>query len=386
MLKETVLSFIDDEVLSRGAAIAFYTVTSIAPVLLIVIAIAGLVFGRDAAQNAISNQFSGLMGRQTADVLQSAVASAADKSSSIIATIIGITTLIATASGVFGEMQAALNSIWKAKPQATTVSRLIRARILSLGLVATLGFLLIVSLVISAGLTAFGNYLDTVLPMGKLILPGLNFVVSVVLLGVLFGAIYKVLPDRSLQWNDVIVGAVITSVLFNIGKSLIAWYIGSSAIASSYGAAGGLIVLFWWVYYSVQIFLFGAEFTKIYANRHGSKQRKFSYLVEHLIPLFGKRKADFETDDRFNLAIMSAIGTKQTIRPCLCLSAIGPKRTFDSDKSMSGFGRKSGHRRECPLLGVKRTWRLRCEMSASDPKRTSATRLASMACAGHYGI
>jgi len=272
MLKDTVLSFIDDEVLSRGAAIAFYTVTSIAPVLLIVIAIAGLVFGRDAAQNAISNQFSGLMGRQTADVLQSAVASAADKSSSIIATIIGITTLIATASGVFGEMQAALNSIWKAKPQATTVSRLIRARILSLGLVAALGFLLIVSLVISAGLTVFGNYLDTVLPMGKLILPGLNFVVSVVLLGVLFGAIYKVLPDRSLQWNDVIVGAVITSVLFNIGKSLIAWYIGSSAIASSYGAAGGLIVLLLWVYYSVQIFLFGAEFTKVYANRHGSKQ------------------------------------------------------------------------------------------------------------------
>ncbi|MGB8186198.1 MAG: YhjD/YihY/BrkB family envelope integrity protein, partial [Pseudolabrys sp.] len=160
MLKDTVLSFIDDKVLSRGAAIAFYTVTSIAPVLLIVIAIAGLVFGRDAAQNAISGQFSGLMGRQTADVLQSAVASAADKSSSIIATIIGITTLIATASGVFGEMQAALNSIWKAKPQATTVSRLIRARILSLGLVAALGFLLIVSLVISAGLTAFGNYLD----------------------------------------------------------------------------------------------------------------------------------------------------------------------------------------------------------------------------------
>ena len=272
MLKDTVLSFIDDEVLSRGAAIAFYTVTSIAPVLLIVIAIAGLVFGQDAAQNAISGQFSGLMGRQTADVLQSAVASAADRSSSIVATIIGVTTLVATASGVFGEMQAALNSIWKAKPQATTVSRLIRARILSLGLVAALGFLLIVSLVISAGLTAFGNYLDTVLPMGRLILPGLNFIVSVVLLGVLFGAIYKVLPDRSLQWNDVIVGAAITSVLFNIGKSLIAWYIGSSAIASSYGAAGGLIVLLLWVYYSVQIFLFGAEFTKVYANRRGSKQ------------------------------------------------------------------------------------------------------------------
>ena len=274
MLKDTVLSFIDDEVLSRGAAIAFYTVTSIAPVLLIVIAIAGLVFGRDAAQNAISGQFSGLMGRQTADVLQSAIASAAGKSSSIIAMIIGVTTLVATASGVFGEMQAALNSIWKTKSQATTVSRLIRARVNSLGLVAAMGFLLMVSLVISAGLTAFGNYLDTVLPLGKLILPALNFVVSLVLLGVLFGAIYKVLPDRSLQWKDVVIGALITSVLFNIGKSLIGWYIGSSAVASSYGAAGGLIVLLLWVYYSVQTFLLGAEFTKIYANRHGSKQGK----------------------------------------------------------------------------------------------------------------
>jgi membrane protein len=272
MLKDTVLSFVEDEALTRGAAIAFYTVTSIAPVLLIVIAIAGVIFGRDAAQNAISAQFSGLMGRQTAEVLQSAIASAAGKSSSIIATIIGVGTLIATASGVFGEMQAALNAIWKAKPQTTTVSRLIRARAISLGLVAALGFLLIVSLVISAGLTAFGNYLDTVLPMGKLVLPVLNSVVSVVLLAILFGAIYKMLPDRSLQWNDVIIGALITSVLFNIGKSLIAWYIGSSAIASSYGAAGGLIVLLLWVYYSAQIFLLGSEFTKTYANRHGSKQ------------------------------------------------------------------------------------------------------------------
>jgi membrane protein len=274
MLKNTVLSFIDDEMLSRGAAIAFYTVTSIAPVLLIVIAIAGLIFGQDAAQNAISSEFSGLMGRQTADILQSAVASASGKSSSIIATIIGLTTLAATASGVFGEMQAALNSIWKTKAQATTVSRLIRARVTSLGLVAAMGFLLVVSLVISAGLTAFGNYLDAVLPMGKLILPAVNFVASLALISVLFGAIYKVLPDRSLQWNDVVIGALITSVLFNCGKSLIGWYIGSSAISSSYGAAGGLIVLLLWVYYSVQTFLMGAEFTKLYANRHGSKRGK----------------------------------------------------------------------------------------------------------------
>ena len=151
MLKKTVLSFIEDEALSRGAAIAFYTVTSIAPVLLIVVAIAGLVFGREAAENAISAQLSGLMGQQTADVLQSAVASAADTSSGVWATLIGIATLIATASGVFGEMQSSLNAIWKTRPHGTTVSRLIQARAISLGLVAALGFLLIVSLALSAG-------------------------------------------------------------------------------------------------------------------------------------------------------------------------------------------------------------------------------------------
>ena len=272
LAKSTVLAFIEDEALSRGAAIAFYTVTSIAPILLIVVAVAGLVFGREAAQGAITAQLGGLMGQQTADVLQSAVASAGEKSSGVLATIIGIVTLIATASGVFGEMQSALNAIWKAKPEGTTVSRLIRARAASLGLVAALGFLLIVSLVVSAGLTAFGNYLNSFLPFGKVILSALNTVVSVALISVLFAAIYKVLPDRHLEWGDVIVGAVVTAILFTIGKSLIGWYIGSSAVASTYGAAGGLIVLLLWVYYSAQIFLLGAEFTKVYANRHGSKQ------------------------------------------------------------------------------------------------------------------
>jgi membrane protein len=272
MLKATVLAFINDEALSRGAAIAFYTVTSIAPLLLIVIAIAGVVFGRDAAQNAITAQLSGLMGQQTAEVLQTAVASASNKSSGIVATIIGIITLIVTASGVFGEMQTALNAIWKAKPKGTTVSRLIRARAASLGLVAALGFLLIVSLIVSTGLTAFGNYLNSVLPFGKAILTVLNVVVSLTLISFLFAAIYKVLPDRNLEWGDVVVGAIVTGVLFTVGKSLISWYIGSSAVASSFGAAGALIVLLLWVYYSAQIFLLGAEFTKIYANRHGSKQ------------------------------------------------------------------------------------------------------------------
>ena len=272
MLKDTVVAFVNDEALSRGAAIAFYTVTSVAPVLLIVIAIAGFAFGRDAAQNAITAQLSGLLGQQTAEVLQTAVASASGKTAGVLATIIGVITLMVTASGVFGEIQTSLNAIWKAKAKGSTVSRLIRARATSLGLVATLGFLLIVSLVVSTALTAFGTYLNSVLPFGDFILRVLNTVVSVMLLSLLFAAIYKVLPDRHLEWRDVMVGALVTAILFTVGKSLISWYIGSSAVASSFDAAGALIVLLLWVYYSAQIFLLGAEFTKVYANRHGSKR------------------------------------------------------------------------------------------------------------------
>jgi membrane protein len=269
MLKDTALGFIDDEALSRGAAIAFYTVTSLAPVLLVVIAIAGLVFGQEAAQGAILDQLSGLMGRQAADVLQAALASASTKSSGIVATIVGLVTLLATASGVFGEMQTALNRIWRAEPKSGTLSRLVRARAASLGLVAALGFLLAVSLVASAGLTALGASINARLPFGEAILSIVNFAVSLALLSVLFAAIYKVLPDRPIEWRDVTVGAVMTALLFTLGKTLIGWYLGSSAVASSYGAAGGLIVLFFWVYYSTQVFLVGAEFTKAYATSRG---------------------------------------------------------------------------------------------------------------------
>jgi membrane protein len=270
LLRSTVLCFIEDEALSRGAAISFYTATSIAPILLIVVAIAGLVFGREAAQGAITAQLSGLMGQQTADLLQTAVANSNDKSAGTLATIIGIVAVIATASGVFSEMQSALNAIWKATPEGSTVARLIRARAASLGLVASLGFLLIVSLAVSAAVTALGDYLNGILPFGKIIASVVNTVLSVVLLSVLFAAIYKILPDRPIAWNDVLVGAVGTAILFTIGKSLIGWYIGSSAVGSTYGAAGALMVLLLWVYYSAEIFLFGAEFTKAYANRRGS--------------------------------------------------------------------------------------------------------------------
>lgn len=272
LLKHSVMEFIDDNALSRGASIAFYTVTSIAPLLLIVIAIAGLVFGEDAARDAIQSQLGGLMGQQSAQLLQNAVKSASSHGSGggILATVIGLITLLITASGVFGEMQATLNVIWKAEPHGTTVTRLLRARAASLGLVAALGFLLIVSLAVSAGLSAFGDFINAYLPFGRLILIALNVVVSLLMISVLFAAIYKVLPDTQLEWHDVLVGAVATAVLFTVGKSLIGWYIGSSSAASAYGAAGALIVVLLWIYYSAQIFLFGAEFTRAYAETHGS--------------------------------------------------------------------------------------------------------------------
>jgi len=272
LIKESVTSFVSDEALTRGAAIAFYTVTSIGPVLLIVVAIAGLGFGQDAARGAIVTQLSGLMGQQSAELLQAAIKSASGKSSGIFASALGIITLLVTASGVFGEMQSALNVIWRAEPKGTTVSRLIRARAASLGLVAALGFLLLVSLAISAGLSALSDYVNAYLPFGHFILQALDFLISFALISVLFAAIYKVLPDKDLEWRDVVVGAVATAFLFSIGKFLIGLYIGSSAVASSYGAAGALIVVLLWIYYSSQIFLMGAEFTKAYAGHYGSQQ------------------------------------------------------------------------------------------------------------------
>jgi len=272
LAKQSVLSFIDDNALSKGASIAFYMVTSIAPVLMIVIAIAGIAFGDAAAQGAITSDLSGLIGNQSAELLQTVVESASGRFSGVIASTIGLVTLIVTASGVFGEMQSALNEIWRVPPQRLTVGRYFKARAASLGLVAALGILVLASLVLSTMLTAFSNYLDFYHPLEHILLLVLNIVVSFIFTSTLFAAIYKILPDTPLEWRDVLVGGVATAVLFEIGKYLIGLYIGSSTFISSYGAAAGLIVLLLWIYYSAQIFLLGAEFTKAYAVRTGSKQ------------------------------------------------------------------------------------------------------------------
>lgn len=271
LLTESIFGFINDNALSRGAAMAFYATTSLAPILLIVVAIAGMAFGNDAAQLALSAQLAGLMGPQSAELLQATVENASSRTAGTFAGILGLVTLFVTASGVFGEMQLALNEIWKVKPSGTSISRLVRARAASLGLVAALGFLLLVSLVASAAISALGEIINAYLPFGTIVLSAINGVVSFALIALLFAAIYKVLPDRALQWRDVGLGAVVTAFLFTIGKSLIGWYIGTSAIASSYGAAGALLVVLLWVFYSSEIFLLGAEFTRAYSVRHGSR-------------------------------------------------------------------------------------------------------------------
>jgi membrane protein len=270
LLQDTVDGFIADDAMSRGASIAYYTLFSLAPVLLIAIAIAGLAFGPDAARGAIVEQLSGLMGGKSAEALQAMIASASNPQTGMTASLIGVVAALITITGAFGEVQSALNAIWKAKSPRSTLSRLVRARLASLGLVATSGFLLTVSLVVSAALAAVSDHLKAAFPEAELTLQVANIAISAALLTGLFAAIYKVLPDTPIAWRDVIIGALVTAGLFEGGKYAIALYIGESNVASSYGAAGALIILLLWIFYSAQIFLLGAEFTRAFARRYGT--------------------------------------------------------------------------------------------------------------------
>lgn len=271
LLRLTGENFIEDDAWSRGASIAYFTLFSVAPTLLVVIAVAGLVFGREAAQGAIVGQLGGLMGRDAAAALQAMIAGASDRLSGTWATAIGLLAILLATTGVFGEVQSSLNAIWKAGSRRSTVSRLVRARLASLGLVIAFGFVLMVSLAVSAALAALSAFLHGTFPALEASLVVLDVALSIVLLSALFAAMYKVLPDAPVAWRDVVVGAVCATLLFAGGKHAIALYIGQSDIASSFGAAGALIVLLLWIFYSAQIFLLGAEFTQAWACVYGSR-------------------------------------------------------------------------------------------------------------------
>jgi membrane protein len=269
LFKEMVLSWTRHGASVQGAALAFYTIFSLAPVLVVVIALAGAVFGEEAVRGQIFAQFRGLMGDQAALLVQDVLQSAAKPASSRVATIVGIVTLLFGATGVFSQLQDALNTVWDVAPKPGAVfTHLLRKRLLSFAVILGIGFLLMVSLVLSAALAAFSSYLERVLTIPVAALQTANFALSFIIITVLFAMIYRLLPDVKLEWKDVWTGAVVTSLLFVAGKSLIGLYLGRTGVASAYGAAGSLVVVLLWVYYSSLIFFFGAVFTRVHSRQY----------------------------------------------------------------------------------------------------------------------
>lgn len=273
--KDAVQAWLDDYAPSMGAAIAFYTVFSLAPLVLIVLAIAGFFWGEDAVRGQLFAQFQGLFGADGAKAVEGVVQSADSPGEGAASTAISVVILAVGATTVFAELQSALDRIWEVPPmqKKTGIINMLRARLLSFGLVLGLAFLLIVSLVVSAFLSALGTWTTGLLPGMELLLQALNIVVSLAILTTLFAMIYRFMPQATVAWRDVWVGALVTAILFEVGKYLIGLYIGKAAISSSYAAAGSLVVVLIWVYYAAQVFLLGAEFTWAYANAHGSRKR-----------------------------------------------------------------------------------------------------------------
>jgi len=273
LVKDSINGWINDRAPRKGAALAFYTVFSLTPVLIISISVAGLFFGEEAARGEISRQVRDLVGPVAAEAVEDMIQNSARPAEGMLATIIGMVTFLIGATTALTELKNDLDEIWETPPERLTGWwQFIRTRLLSLGLVLAVGFLLLVSLVFSAALAA----LRRAWGVGDmtLYLEGINVFITFILVTLLFAMIYKVLPNYRIAWRDVWMGAMVTALLFSVGKFLIGFYLGNSAIASSYGAAGSLTLVLFWVYYSAQIFLLGAEFTKFYAYRYGSRQAK----------------------------------------------------------------------------------------------------------------
>jgi membrane protein len=254
-----------------GAALAYYTVLSMAPLLVVVLAIAGMAFGKDAAQGQIMAELQSLIGPQGAKVIQIVVATASAPKTGTIASIAGFVVLLFSAAGVFNALRDSLNLIWEAKPPASGFWTTLRGEFLSFGMVLGIGFLLMVSLILSAAIAAVGKFVGNLLPVPEVALHAVNFVGTFAVVTFLFAAIYRILPAKEIPWEDVWIGAAFTSLLYSIGKLAIGLYLGKASVGSAYGAAGSLVVLLVWIYYSAQVFFLGAEFTHVYANSHGSR-------------------------------------------------------------------------------------------------------------------
>ena len=267
LVKQSGIAWVEDRAPSMGAALAFYSAFALAPLLIIVIAVAGAAFGPDAARGAIAGQLTGLVGAPAAQAIQDLLTAAQETTSGLSATIVGLVTMLVGATTLLVELQDDLDYIWKAprRPGSGLLS-ILRARVLSLAMMLAIGFLLLVSLVLSGAIEAFGAYSESYFPGAARLLPIWNIVFSLCAITVLFAMLYKWLPNVPIAWKDVWIGAFITAALFTLGRIAIGIYLGRSAIASAYGAAGTLVVLLLWLYYSAQVFLLGAELTCIYSK------------------------------------------------------------------------------------------------------------------------
>ncbi|RYZ63605.1 MAG: YihY/virulence factor BrkB family protein, partial [Proteobacteria bacterium] len=286
LISKSVSAWVDDYAPSMGAALSYYTVFSLAPTLVIVIAVAGLVFGEDAARGALFGQLASLMGADAAKTIEDILAAASKPSEGIAATALGVGVLLLGATTVFGELQDALDRIWHApaKEKGRGLFGLLRTRFLSFGMILGIAFLLMVSLVIGTAVAALGDWWSPFFGGWEVIAQGVTFLLSLAVTTVGFALIYKLMPRVRVAWHDVWIGAFVTALLFSLGRFLISLYIGKSGVASGFGAAGSLVIVFVWVYYSAQIFLLGAEFTWVYATTFGSKAHEATGLEKRQTP------------------------------------------------------------------------------------------------------
>ena len=285
LLKSTVVEWIDDNAARVAAALAFYTLLSMAPLVVLSISIAGFVLGEESARAHLVQEVGGMVGPEAAGALKTVIESAHQSDSGVISSIIGVVVLLLGASGVFGELQYALDTIWGVKPKPKRgIAGVIRDRLFSFSMVVAVAFVLLVSLVVSAVLSGVGRFMSDSLPGGATLWQALNIIVSLGVVTVLFAMIFKVVPDVEIRWRDVWVGAFVTAALFSAGKYLLGFYLGTSSVASSYGAAGSVVALVVWVYYSAQIVFLGAEFTQVFARTYGVQirpSRNAMFIDEH---------------------------------------------------------------------------------------------------------
>lgn len=268
ILKTTFAAWNKHEAPRLGASLAFYTILSLSPLVIIVVAVGGFIFSRSTAQTHMLSEVQGMIGPDGGKAVESMLANAQKPAAGILGTIVGVLSLLFGASGVFTELRSALNLIWEVKPEETSgVVALLRERFFSFGMVLSIGFLLLVSLVVSTVLAAVGKFFGGLLPVPAAVLMVVNFLLSYAGVALLFGLIFRYVPEAKVRWSNVWLGAFVTALFFTIGKTLIGLYLGKSSVGSTYGAAGSVIVVIVWVYYSAQIFFFGAEFTHAYTKR-----------------------------------------------------------------------------------------------------------------------